>query len=215
MTEPPLDRKRHVLLNSLSPRAFEMMVSMCRSGEPKIFTVTALLKKLETAYHKHANKRAERAKFFLIRQKSGDSLIEFANNLRNQAVECAYPDAVLDDQLCAAFSAGVESEATRKHLWALPDLSVEKFDALLEAAIKFESSQEDAKRVNVVQSSDVSAIRGRQGFRERGNPTFNATNRSTAACFCCGSLSHMKPTCSFQRSNVPKLWQGWSPCESM
>ena len=146
MAGVPVESRRHLLLNSLVPKAFQMIVSLCRPSEPSKFTLTELFQKLKIAYSRQANKRAERANFFMIKQKPGQNLVEFANLLRNQSVKCDFPDNVIDDQLCSAFSANIESEATRRFLFDLPESSVEKFDTLLEAAVKYEASQADARR---------------------------------------------------------------------
>lgn len=111
----PQDR-RNLLLSSLSPKAIEMLASMCRPSEPGKFAVEELFKKLDFAYNKRHNKRPKRAVFFSIKHKANDSLVDPANALRNQSVKCEYPDNILDDQLSAAFTAGLESKATHRYV---------------------------------------------------------------------------------------------------
>lgn len=78
----------------LALKPFRMLTSMCAPHGPKNatkFTFLELKKKLETAYAKKLNKRAKMAHFFLFRQKPGQSLIEFSNDVRIQYVKCGYP----------------------------------------------------------------------------------------------------------------------------
>ena len=206
MADVPVERKRHLLLNSLSPVAVEALASTCRPTDASKFTAEELLAKLDIIYTKRSNKRAERANFFLLRQKPGETLVDFASKLRNQSVKCDYPDNVLDDQLCSAFTAGVESESTRRYLWSLPESSVEKFDSLFDFAMKYEATQADAKRSN--NQPDVAAISSRGGFRGRfrgrgsrnfssrgGRGGFRTGGRSGLQCFGCGSTNHLKADC--------------------
>lgn len=148
------------------PEAMEMLASMCRPEGASKFTVEELSKKLDIAYNKRTNMRAKRAVFFSVKQKPADSLVEIANALRNQCVKCNYPDSILDDQLSSAFTAGLENESTRRYIWPLPESSLEKFDALFELALKFESSREDAKHAGA-NSVDVAVVK-RGNFRGRG-----------------------------------------------
>ncbi|XP_055350040.1 uncharacterized protein K02A2.6-like [Paramacrobiotus metropolitanus] len=171
------DRKKPLLLGSLAPKAMEMLASMCRPKDPGAFTFDELIK-----------------------QQAGQTLLDFSNSLRNQAVKCDFPDTFVDDQLCAAFMSGVASETTRRYLYSLPVSSVEKFDTLYEEADKYEQSRADAKQSgSKSQSPDVAAIK-RGGFHGRGRGRFRGRGGNNnvgrkSACFGCGSTSHMKPDC--------------------
>ena len=73
MADVPVQRKRHLLLNSLSPVAVEALASACRPAEASKFSAEELLLKLDVIYTKRSNKRAERVNFFLMRQRSGET----------------------------------------------------------------------------------------------------------------------------------------------
>ena len=125
----------------------------------------------------------------------------------------------MDEQLCSAFTAGVESESTRRYLWSLPESSVEKFDLLFDFAIKSESTQADAKRST--NAPDVAAVSARGGFRGRfrghggrnyssrgGRGGYRKGGRTGLQCFGCGSTDHLKADC-------PALNQTCNNCGKM
>lgn len=175
------------------------------------------MKKLETAYNKNSNKRAEMTHCFQVKQKPGQSLIEFSNDVRNQSVKCGYPKIDLDDPLSACFTFGPQSESTKRYLHSLPVSSVKKFDGLFEFAQIYGNSRAEASRFEYFKdvtfvkkigfrsrgASNRERFRGRGRGNRRGGFTaprtdYSGSGRSDYNCFECGSANHIRKDCPAQ-----------------
>lgn len=116
----------------------------------------------------------------------------------------------MDDQLSACFTAGLQSESTKRYLYSLPESSVEKFDGLSEFALIYENSGAEALRsenfhdVAFVGNSDFRGrgtnirgrFKGKGRGRSRGGFTASRTEYLTSgrgdyAFFGCGAANYI------------------------
>ncbi|XP_055329924.1 uncharacterized protein K02A2.6-like [Paramacrobiotus metropolitanus] len=199
LMDVPSVKHRELLIDSLETKAFQILISMCRPQEPQELTQDDLLAKLDVAYTRYTYKITEWANFWVSRQKSGQSLVEFANALRDRIITCNFPATILDDLLSSVFVAGVESDTTRRHLMSQ---ELDSFDKTLNTARKFETGQQEAKRNNnlvheyVKQTTTARPFQqGRKPFRKDDRrPKNSKPEPRNGGCAGCGG-GHVRAEC--------------------
>ncbi|XP_055356704.1 uncharacterized protein K02A2.6-like [Paramacrobiotus metropolitanus] len=200
------EEQKRVLLDSLGVEAYEMVHAMCLPNDPADKTLAEVLAKLERAYVKKTLKSTEWAKYFVLKQDTGETLLDFANKLRKKAILCSFPADVLEDNMKATFLNGLQGEATRRHLMSK---DYDTLDKALELAEQFELSQASAKKapggVDVAgisgglrRSGGQNRQRGNRrgmGQRARGGGAGQAAASSGAKCYGCGNSGHVRADC--------------------
>lgn len=154
-------------------------------------SVTELLNSFEAFFSPKKNITVERHKFFTRTQKHGESIEQYAFELRRLASACEFKD-LMDDLIRDRLICGIQENALRERLLREPDLTLKKsleicniaqISKLHAGAIKNESSEHEAYNYNITASNyqdqlifkdegsphgQVNWISNRGGYRARG-----------------------------------------------
>ncbi|XP_055343080.1 uncharacterized protein LOC129591446 [Paramacrobiotus metropolitanus] len=182
MTGVPDNKKVNLLTDSLGPKPIKRIVAMCRPRKPTELSLTELVSKLQKQFTAYTFRKAQIAKFFQIKQQSGASLEDFAENLFEGTSYCSFSGTQLDDNMCAAFMNGLRNESTRAQLMSK---DLQTFEETLDLASRHEAGQKEARRSSE-SSNTVNRVFQRRPFQK---------NSSDYKCRICGSRSHKRDEC--------------------
>ncbi|XP_048001288.1 uncharacterized protein LOC125238044 [Leguminivora glycinivorella] len=161
--------------------------------EDTFASVKDLLDKFESFFSPKKNITIERHKFFTRCQKQGESIEQYAFELKKLAIACEFKD-LMDDLIRDRLICGIEENALRERLLREPDLTLKKSLEICNIAqiskmhagtIKKESSEHEAYSYNITASNgqgqfapegegsphgQVNWISRRGGYPRRGAP---------------------------------------------
>lgn len=194
--------KRALLVDSLSPKPLQTLISLCIPKTPREFSYEELISKLENNYKKVTFRSTEMFNFFTTKQITGQSIQDFANKLRDLSANCRFPEIFLDDALITAFTMGLQDNNIRIHI--LQENQIE-FNKTIEKA-KVLAGLYSTKQCNSYESHNVNYTAHKNNERRRSNSfssnrsTFSqnsSRNRNVTPCHSCGG-NHLRNNCKFR-----------------
>lgn len=131
--------------------------------------------KLDVGYNRVTFKVAGWSHFFATKQQNEQTLVQHANHLRDRTITSNFPMEVMDDLLSAVFVNAVQRDITRRYLLQ-KDLS---FEQTLDAARKFETGRQEAKRNH--NNSEVKFEKRKRRRKGKGKARKRKKSRTKAA----------------------------------
>lgn len=185
--------KRALLIDSLTSKPLQTLISLCKPESPSKFSFENLLKKLSENYKKITFKSTERYYFFTYKQKQNDSIQDFANQLKNMTTNCGFPANFLQDALVTAFIIGINDGDIRKNLLQKDWKNLE--DAVQQAKILDGVLN---TKISETTSSDI-AVQKISTFKRptQFSTPYSNKNTSITPCDSCGG-SHLRKNCKFR-----------------
>ena len=116
------DKKVDSTLSMIGPDAFTVLLNTCHPDDPSTKSFDNLMKILPKHYHAPKNKFLERKTFRERCQKDGESVSEFALELKRLSITCEFGDN-LEDNLLERFMNGVKSTPIRNKLYNTKELT--------------------------------------------------------------------------------------------
>ena len=131
----------YILLSVIGSKTYALLRSLTAPDMPSTKSLEALIDALMKHYEPKPLLIAERFHFNRRNQAAGESIAEYAAELRRLAVTCEFQD-FLDDALRDRLVCGLRSKSAQKRL-----LSEEKinFAQALDLAMRMESAEKNAK----------------------------------------------------------------------
>ena len=119
-------QKRAVLLCTIGATAYKVVENLNSPTDLSDDSITFenLLNQLREFYGKKPSTLTARTEFARLKQREGQSVNEFALELRNQGTRCNF-GADLKTRLRDQFIVGVRADAARKRLMEKDDISIE------------------------------------------------------------------------------------------
>jgi len=202
-------KKANILLSVIGPKPYAVLRDLLSPDLPSAKTYQELVDMLKSHYAPEPLLIAERYKFYMRNQKSGESISEYLLVLRKLSQTCKFegflPQALRDRLVC-----GIASDSTRKRLLCVRDLDLKKAS---EMALAEESATANAENMKLQGSGSNHSGSQVNKFRSAPRKTTSHTPRSyqgqSAAksgegarpktwgpCFRCGDR-HNSYTCPF------------------
>lgn len=179
--EIPESKHVAVLLSVLGGKIYTLVRNLVAPDSPKDKSYEELIEALKKHFEPKPLLIAERFHFHRRYQQAGETVAEFAAELRRLSATCEFKQPFLDEVLRDRFVCGLRSETAQKRLLTEKDLSM-------------------AKAVDIAQSLELAAANASQlqsRTRAAGSPPHGQRDvhkvTSNQVCYRCGSPNH-KPT---------------------
>ncbi|XP_055351555.1 uncharacterized protein LOC129597883 [Paramacrobiotus metropolitanus] len=140
------DEQKAILLDAFGVDAMDML----HSCGARVTRTTTPMPRLWINWSRHTSGRPTRAvewaMYFQLQQEAEETLVEFSNKLRRNAINCNFPGDVLEKNISSMFLNGMASNATQQHL-------ITKDFTTLEKALQMAQQYELAKTTKRGQAS--------------------------------------------------------------
>ena len=183
LNEIPDEKRVAFLLTHIGNQAYEVLKRILAPTKPDTKTYKELIKELSGYFTQDVNEIPERYKFFQESQKSGQSVKDYAVELRRIASKCNF-DTFLEQALRDRFVFGLLDDGLRTHLLKQKKIT---FKGAYEEAVNWEMAVKDSCK-NVIGKLDT---RGRKKSRDWKGPN---RSQSRSNCGRCGR-AHNDQTC--------------------
>ena len=213
------DRRKAILLSSVGAETYRTLKDLCFPDLPSTKTYTELSELLTNFYTPKKIASTERYKFRAVKQQPGQSVTEFAAQLRKAASTCKFPADYLVEELKEQLISGIRSEETKTKL-----LSKEyTFQEALELAMADEAACSNRKEMAPGQVHAQFNAKPRRGSHqprmgEKRTPKFTkwkphqkpqqkppssskqdtAQSRPRKPCYRCGFKNHTSDECLYK-----------------
>jgi len=158
-TEDTDDRKkakrRTLLLANVGKETHAKLKDVFRPEALTTKTYDQLLTALKTMYKRKVNLLVERKSFMLRYRKEGETLHEFARELRRLSADCQFGDK-LDERLRDQFVIGINYSKWQEELMSHFTTNDARFLAVFQAAELLESALKDAQRLERLARGETS-----------------------------------------------------------
>jgi len=188
-------KKKNLLITYLGVQPFKTLIAICKPKKPTECTYTDLITKLRTNYARITFPSTERIKFFAKRQEAGQSLTDFANDLRDKSTTCKFPSNFCEKALITAFVGGLQNKHVRKYLM---QRNLETFEETINTAKTIESALIEGSKVTTGSSEELN----RNKINKHRKQSTNVQRKST--CLSCGSTDHDRAKCRFRNTTCYK-----------
>lgn len=209
------DKQKFVFLNSLGRKNYNLLANLLSPVGPETKTFNELVETLSKHFQPKSFVIAERHTFQSRYQRAGESITDFAVELKRLTIPCKYEDVTLRVTLRDRFVSGLLRESTRKRL--LTEENDLTFERAVEIADSVEKAVLQARQMNPTGSAErsVSKIhrvpenkpslgRSLPTCHRCGGPHLaNACRYIDFKCHTCGKTGHIARVCrSKTRGNV-------------
>ena len=139
-------KRRTLLLANVGKETHAKLKDVFRPEALTTKTYDQLLTALKTMYKRKVNLLVERKSFMLRYRKEGETLHEFARELRRLSTDCQFGDR-LDERLRDQFVIGINQLKWQEELMSHFTTNDARFLAVFQAAELLESASKDAQRL--------------------------------------------------------------------
>ena len=186
------ERKVPVLLTVIGAKTYGILKSLTSPALPKEKSLDDLQEALKSHFDPKPLVIAERFRFYQRSQAEGESVAEFAADLRRLTIRCNFGD-FLPQALRDKFVCGVRNNAIQKRLLTAEDtLTVDK---ALEMAQGMETADHDMKTMKNNSSATPTVLHV---------PAAAKSNGARKACYRCGRNNHHEKECRFKDAKCHK-----------
>ena len=192
-----------VFLSAIGAKTYALLRNLVTPSLPKDKSFVQLVDVLKKHYEPKPLVIAERFNFHRRAQQTGESVKEFAAELRRLTIHCDFGDH-LDEALRDRFVCGLNSETTQKRLLTERDLT---FSGAIDIAHGMESAAQNARKLQGTQTTmraDVNKMTPGQAETKECYRCGHSSHRPThcpyksAKCHNCGKQGHLKKVCRQQ-----------------
>ena len=194
------DKKVSVLLTVIGAKNYSLLKSLTAPDLPKDKSLEDLSRALKAHFQPAPIVIAERFRFYQRSQAAGESVLDYAAELRWLAITCKF-DAFLKEALRDRFVCGLKSESIQKKLLAEAALTM---DRAVEIARGMEVAAADARELKQTGSSSA----GASGGKILHTATTGSYPPGRQNCHRCGKSDHDGRTCRFKQANCGKVKWG-------
>ena len=199
-------RRRAILLSSIGAETYKTLRDLCFPDAPHEKDLGALVDLLKKHYKPHRLVVAERFRFHSFKQGVGQTITEYAAQLKELATHCHFEGDQLKQSMRDRFICGMSSEGIQQKLLS-KDYT---FDQALNIALAEEAA---SKQVHDMGSSNPGyahkvGFSGSQAFSQRQSTrapvSQGQTGRSNTHCDRCGLNSHNREECRHKNATCFK-----------
>jgi hypothetical protein len=180
------NKKVSCLIATMGPKTYGLLKSLTAPAKPSASTFDEIKATLLQHLSPTPIVIAERFRYYMRNQASGESVAEYVAVLKKLSTNCKF-GGFLDEALRDRLVCGISSKTTQERLLCEKELDFQKASGM---AIAQETAVRDAKQLQKGASSDVHAIKSSE-----------KTPRSS--CFRCGR-THDPDECWFKDENCHK-----------
>lgn len=172
---------------------------LCNRDESEALTLVEVKKKAAELYAPSANKFASRMMFHKRVQKDGETVAQFASDLKYCSNECKWNATEAELNLKSQFVSGVTSTETKKKLYVSAE--IKSFNQLVDEAILEEAMEKSARKDFKVNgdSSGVNRVDGAKGRYKKQQSASKSDRkpkkRFEGKCRNCEKPGHKKREC--------------------
>ena len=148
-------KRRTLLLANVGKETHAKLKDVFRPEALTTKTYDQLLTALKTMYKRKVNLLVERKSFMLRYRKEGETLHEFARELRRLSADCQFSDK-LDERLRDQFVIGINHSKWQEELMSHFTTNDARFLAVFQAAELLESASNDAQRLERLAHGETS-----------------------------------------------------------
>ncbi|XP_055346112.1 uncharacterized protein LOC129593699 [Paramacrobiotus metropolitanus] len=190
LTKVPDAMQSSFLLDS----SFTLLCKMCKPKEPMQMPIKELYEMLDAAYQESTFWIAQRIKFFSAKQKTEETLVQFASELRSKVEHCDFPEDEQEKSLIAVFVMGMKDAVTRKVM------SLKDFKTLNEALKEAKENETKRKElgIGIESESDHEVKKVRKWKGKKGVKGKRDQSHDKDECFRCGKSNHTSNECFFK-----------------
>lgn len=206
------NRKVATLVTLVGDRTYNLMCDLCAPDKPEDKSFTELVQILKNHLEPQRSQYAEREIFRQRRQKAGESIVEYLQQLKHLAATCNFGEN-LEENLCEQFVTGLGSTEIKSRLLFDPKLTYKK---AVELALGLEAAEKHVGRVSGRSSVVGGGLSGDFGSRDGGavggggEPSADGVHALRGAqaagpvqCWRCGK-PHRADKCRFKNYNCDR-----------
>jgi transposase InsO family protein len=179
--------KRLLFFTEIGP-IYEELRQMAMPDDVRTMALKDIKELMADRFGEAKSLAAKRHELFSARQKAGQTIRDFAINLRTLITKAEWHNESVDMCLTALFINGLESDIIRAEL--IKEEKIE-FKAAIERAVLLEQSKIDAQAIGM--NSGKAEIAKVQHFKKGGNKKFET--KSKGSCNRCGKADHWANDC--------------------
>ena len=192
-----------MFLSAIGAKPYALLRNLVTPDLPKDKTFVQLVEVLKKHYEPKPLVIAERFNFHRRAQQTGESVKEFAAELRRLTIYCDFGDH-LDEALRDRFVCGLNSETTQKRLLTERELT---FNSAIDIAHGMESAAQNARKLQGTQTTtgaNINKMTPGQSETKECYRCGHSSHRPThcpyrsAKCHNCGKQGHLKRMCRQQ-----------------
>ena len=150
-------KRRTLLLSNVGKDTHAKLKDVFRPDALTTKTYAQLSTALKTMYKRKVNLLVERKAFMLHYRKEGETLHEFARELRRLSADCQFGDK-LDERLRDQFVIGISNAKWQEELMSHFTTNDARFLAVFQAAELLEGASKDAQRLERLTRSETSGL---------------------------------------------------------
>ncbi|XP_013191481.2 uncharacterized protein K02A2.6 [Amyelois transitella] len=200
-----------LLITIVGQDTYSLMCDLCSPAHPESKTFDELVNLVAQHLEPQRSEIAERHVFRLRRQRVGETLTDYLQNLKHLATTCNF-EANLEENLRDQFVSGLANEAMRSRIFAEKDI---KYKEAVELALALEAAERHAEvsgalSVGVQEASGATSSGAEEGLHQartrRGGSGRGGSGRGaqagagSAACWRCGK-AHPPDRCRYANYN--------------
>lgn len=211
-----------LFLTVIGPKNYAVIKNLCLPDAPASKEYNELVKVFKNHFAPEKSIIWERCKFHKRFQKDGETLAQYAVEIKHLAASCNF-GSFLNDAMRDRFVSGIASEEIQQRLMTEPDDNNKTFAKFLEIACRLEAAKLEVKDFHSpgdVGSSTAFAVgpnrhRPKQQFVSKYSKVGLGSNRPGSSqpsndvgaskkglkCYCCGRAGHTSNKCSFRNAS--------------
>lgn len=185
-------KQKSVLLSSINSAHYKKLKDLCHPTAPAECTYAQLTGYLKQQYAKVTIAAAEQYKFHHMEQQPGQSVQDFASELKSIAAKCEFDGASLDTCLRIQLVHGIRAESLKQKLLTQQIT----FNQALKQAIAYEAATKSVKDMGGNSSINKLSGHGRGRYRSSHHNARRNTHRGPK-CDRCGFHHHSRDQCKY------------------
>ena len=186
------DKKSSVFLAVVGPEAYKILRNLTAPDKPSTKTFQELSDALNNHYRPKPIIIAERFRFYKRPQKQGESVADFAVELRRLATTCKFPAEFLQEALRDAFVCGLLNTNIQRKMLSETDLTFARAQQLATAM----SMAGDFNTQTV--SGNINKVSSRESKQSRYSKQSFGGKNGDKPCWRCLKVGHAAENCRFK-----------------